>query len=151
MQTSCNKPELLTLSPREPTVKMPPLVFVAIVLQLFANKKGSGRGRRTAVGAIASYFEPRHDNMKAAITLDLALETVEQVAFKFHDLAAAQAGHVDVVALGPSLVEMLFPFQMHEVQFIDQAVALEEAEGAIHSHAIDLRIDATRLAQDLAG
>src|ERR1700758_3880453 len=151
MQLSCNKQGLTTVLQGHPTVKGPYLVFVASQLQLLANKNASVGGCRAAVGAIASHFETRDDDVKPAIALDLPFEAIEQVAFKFHDFAAAETGHVNVVALGPALVEMLFALEMHEVQFVDQAVALQQAEGAVHGDAIDLGVDAAGLAQDLAG
>ena len=78
-------------------------------------------------------------------------EAVEEIAFEFRDLAAAQAGHVNVVALGATLVEMLLSLHVHEVEFVDQAVALEQAEGAVDGDAINQGVEFASLAQDLAG
>ena len=104
-----------------------------------------------AGGAVASYFEAADYDVEVAVALDLALEAVEEVAFEFHDFSAAQAGHVDVVALWPALVVMLFALHVHEVELVDQPVALEQVDGAIDGDFIDLGIQFAGFAQDLAG
>jgi len=68
--------------------------------------------------AISADLQPAHHNVKPAFALNLALQPVEQVAFEFCDLSAAQAGHVDVVPLRPALIEMLLSLHVHEVEFI---------------------------------
>src|ERR1700691_977994 len=89
--------------------------------------------------------------MELAIALDLALQPVEKVALEFHDLAATQAGHVDVVALWPPLIKVLLALHVHEVEFIHQAMPLEQLESAIHRDSIYLGIEFARSAQNLAG
>lgn len=44
--------------------------------------------RRTALGAVPADFESSDDDMETAIPLNLSLQSVEQVAFKFRNLAA---------------------------------------------------------------
>ena len=82
---------------------------------------------------------------------DLALNAVEQFALEFLHLAAAQAGHVHVVALGTPFVEMPFAFDMQQVQLVHQPLLLQKSERSIYGHAIDLGIDAHGLAQNLRG
>ena len=89
--------------------------------------------------------------MEAAVALDLSLKPVEEIAFEFRDLAAAQAGHMDVVTLRTALVVMLLSLHVHEIEFIDQAMSLEQSEGAIDGDAVDVGIKAAGVAQDLAG
>lgn len=106
-------------------------------------------GSAAALGAVPTDFEPAHDNVKTAIALDLALQAVEKIALKFHDFAAAQACHMNVIALWTSLVKVLFALHVHEVKFIDQAMALEQAERAINRDAVNPRIQFARVAQNL--
>jgi hypothetical protein len=58
---------------------------------------------------------------------------------------------VDVVALGAALEVMFFTMHVHEIEFIDQAMSFEQAEGAVDGDAVDVGIEAAGVAQDLAG
>lgn len=89
--------------------------------------------------------------MELAVALDLSLEAVEEVALELRNLAAAEAGHVNVVALRAPLVVVLLALHMHEVEFVDQALALEQVNGAIDGDTIDLGVEFAGLAQNLAG
>ena len=89
--------------------------------------------------------------MKSAVALDLTFQTVEQITLKFHDVAAAQAGHVDMIPLRPALVEMLLAFHVHKIEFIDQAMALQQTQCAVNSDPVDVRIQLARAAENLAG
>src|ERR1700690_1679257 len=55
-----------------------------VVLSVFGLLGG------TALSAVTADFETGDDDMEAAISLDLAFETTEEVTLKFGDLAAAQ-------------------------------------------------------------
>ncbi len=90
--------------------------------------------------------------MEVAVALDFStwpLRRVEEVAFELLHLAAAQAGHVHVVALRTALVEVAVAFDVQQVELVRQALALEQAERAIDGDAIDVGIDARGLVQDL--
>jgi len=89
--------------------------------------------------------------MKSAVALDLALQAIKEIALEFHDLAAALAGHVDVIALRTALVEMLLALHVHQIQLIDQPVALQQTQRAINSDPVDLRVDPAGAAENLAG
>ena len=58
---------------------------------------------------------------------------------------------MDVISLRATLVIMLLALQMHEVEFIDESMALKQIEGAVDGNSIDVRIQSARLAKDLAG
>ncbi len=109
------------------------------------------RSAKTALSAVTAHFQPAHDDVELAIALDLSLEAVEQVAFEFHDLSAAQAGHMDMVALRTSLIIVLFALHVHEVEFVDQALPLEQFQRAINRDSIHLGIDFLGAPQNLAG
>ena len=89
--------------------------------------------------------------MKPAVALDLALQAVKEIAFEFHDLAAAQAGHVDVIALRAAFVVMFLALHVHEVELVHQPVPLQQTERAIHSHAVNSWVHPARAAENLAG
>ena len=89
--------------------------------------------------------------MEAAVALDLSLQAVKEIALEFRDLAAAQAGHVDVVALRAALVIMFLALHVHEIQFVDQAMSFEQTESAINGDSVDVGIETAGVAQDLAG
>lgn len=89
--------------------------------------------------------------MKPAIALNLTLQSIEKIAFKFGDLPATKACHVNVISLGSSLIVVLLTLQMHEIELIYKPVTLEQIERAIDRNSIDLRIQSTRLAENLAG
>jgi hypothetical protein len=107
------------------------------------------RGGGAALRAVSTYFQTRNDNVKAAITLDLAFETVEKVTLKLHDLAAAQARHVNMIALRTPLVKMLLTLHVHQIKFVDQPVALQEVERAVNRHAVNSGIQSLGMAEDL--
>jgi hypothetical protein len=111
----------------------------------------SGGWSGAALGAVTADFEAGDDYVEAAVALDLSLQSVEEITLEFRDLAAAQAGHVDVVTLRAALVKMFFSLHVHEIEFIDQAVPLEQTEGAVDGDAVDVGIEAAGVAQDLAG
>src|SRR5438445_13300384 len=126
---------------------------VAILLQPGATataRPGSGRRHASAMGAVAADFHSSYNDVELALALDLAFKPIEQIALELHYFSAAQARHVQVVALWSALVIMLLPFEMHQVQFVYQTMALEQGQRPVHRHAIDMRIDLPRLAQDLA-
>jgi hypothetical protein len=94
-------------------------------------------------------FESAYDDLKPAIALNLRFKAVEELALHFDNLSTAQASHVNVIALRTPLIIVLFPLHMHQIQLIHQAVAFQQVNGAIHSNAIDPRIDLPCLPQDL--
>ncbi len=101
--------------------------------------------------AISADLQPAHHNVETAFALNLALQPVEQVAFEFRDLPAAQAGHVDVVALRPAFIEMLLSLHVHEVEFIHQPVPFQKTESAINGDPVYARIELSGLSKNLSG
>ncbi len=81
----------------------------------------------------------------------MLLQPLETIAHEFRDLATAQASHVDVVALQFALVVVTLAVDVHQVEFVDQALALQQLQGAVHRAAVDAGIDLLRLAQNLTG
>lgn len=73
------------------------------------------------------------------------------VANELGDFSTAEACGVDVVTLGFSFVIVSLAMDVHEIEFIDQAMPLEQLESPVNRTAIDRRVEAPRLAQDLRG
>jgi hypothetical protein len=87
--------------------------------------------------------------MKTAVTLDLTFEPVKKVALELGDLSTAQAGHVNVITLGPSFVEVLLALHVHEIKFVHQAMAFQKLQRPVNGDSVDASVQAARLAKDL--
>jgi len=124
-------------------------IFCVRVFATICNALG-GRSS-AALGAISANFQAAHDDMEAAIALDLAFEAVEKIALEFHDLSATKTCHVNVIALRTAFVKMLFSLHVHQIEFVDQSVTLEQAEGAIDGNAVNSGIQFARVAENLRG
>jgi hypothetical protein len=79
-----------------------------------------------AVGAEAAYFCAGYCDFDAAVAGDLGFELLVEFAFEFADFAAADAGYVDVIARAVGFVEMAVAAEMQEIEFVDEALALQE-------------------------
>ena len=93
-----------------------------------------------AIGAVAAYFHAADQDVKTQFALDLAFQAIEEIALEFEDFPAAQAGHVQMIALWTTLIEVLLPFQVHEIEFVHQPVPLEKLERAVNRDPINGRI-----------
>jgi hypothetical protein len=100
--------------------------------------------------AVPANFQPADYNVETALALDLPLQAVKQITLKLGDFPAAQAGHMNVIALRPALVKVLLALHVHQVELVDQAMPLEQFESAIDGHAIDAGVKFARLAQNLS-
>src|SRR2546422_3099887 len=96
----------------------------------------AGRGLLPAGGAVAADFGAGDGDLHATIALDLTLKLLKQAALELADFTAAQASDVDVVAGAVAFVVVLVAADVQHVQLVDQAVALEQVQGAIHSDEI---------------
>ena len=56
-----------------------------------------------------------------------------------------------MISLRASFIKMFFALQVHEIEFIDQSLALEEVKGAVDGDAIDLRIEFLGAAKNSGG
>lgn len=112
---------------------------------------GSGTRCATAFRAITADLKPRDQDVKLAFALDLSLKPLEKIALELKYLAAAEACHMQMIALRTALVVVFLSLEMHQVQFINQAVALQQVQCAIDSDPVNVGIKPSRLAQNLAG
>ena len=108
-------------------------------------------GLTAAIFADAADFGAGDGDFDAAIVGDLTFQLLEEAGFKFADFATAQAGDVNVVARTVCFVIMLIAAEMQQIEFVDQAVALQEIERAVDGDAMDVGIDALRALEDFVG
>ena len=95
----------------------------SVGLQSDATIQLVGRSARCAVSA---NLHTADEDVKLTLALDLPFEPLEQIAFEFRDFAAAQARHMNVVTLRSALIKVLLALHVHQVQFVNQAVPLEQ-------------------------
>jgi len=57
---------------------------------------------------------------------------------------------MDVIALWAALVVVFLTLHVHEIKFVHQSMSLEQTQGAIDSHTIDVGIELSGVAQYLA-
>jgi hypothetical protein len=114
-----------------------------------SSRQGSGAGALAGV-AVAADFGASDGDFHAAIGFDLALELFEKAALYFPDLAAAEAGDMDVVAGTVAFVVVLVTVDVEQIEFIDQAVFFEQIERAVDGDAMNARIDSLSALEDRA-
>jgi len=102
-----------------------------------------------ALSAVPSDFQTGNNDVESTVTLDLPLEAVEEIAFKFQYLSAPKACHMDVIALRASFIEVLLPLHVHQVEFVHQSVPLQQLERSIDSNAVDARIYLASMPENL--
>lgn len=90
-----------------------------------------------AIRAEAAYFCTRYGDFDAAVVGNLALQFLVEFAFELANLSASHTRYVDMVARTVAFVEMAVAAQVKKVQLVDQALALQQIERAIHGDASD--------------
>jgi len=89
--------------------------------------------------------------VELALALNLAFQPLEEIALELLNFTAAQAGHVEMIAVGSPLIIVLFALKMHQIKLVDQPVALEKAQRAVDGDAVNPGIEFAGLAEKLAG
>lgn len=102
----------------------------------------------SAVGANSAYFRTADGDLDSGVTRDLPLQLFVQIAFDLADLAAADAGYMDVVARAVAFVEVPVAAEVKQIEFVDQAVALQKVDRAIDGNARDFRVDFLRAVEN---
>ena len=97
----------------------------------------SRRSPLAAIHAEAAYFGSRYGDFNAAVVGNLALQFLVEFAFKLANFSASHTRHVDMVAWAVTFVEMAVAAQVEKVEFVNQALAFQQVERAIHSDASD--------------
>ena len=99
---------------------------------------------RTPLAAIrteTSYFGPRYGDFDAAVVRNLAFQFFVELAFKLANFSASHARYVDMVARAMALVKVPVAAKVKKVEFINQALALQQVDRAIHGDASDPGVD----------
>ena len=102
-----------------------------------------------AIVADAAYFGARDGNLDAAVACDLVFQLIVEMALEFADFAAAEAGDVDVIARAVGFVIVAIAAQVEKVEFIDEALFLEEIDSAIDGDEMDFGADFLGAFEDL--
>jgi hypothetical protein len=72
-----------------------------------------------------------------------------EARFEFTDFATAEAGDVDMVARTVGFVIVTITAKMEKIEFVDQALFLEEIDGAIDGDEMDVWINFLGAAENL--
>ena len=87
--------------------------------------------------------------MDVAVACDLLFELFVEAGFEFADFAAAQTGDVDMIARAVGFVIVAIAAEVEEVEFVDEALALEKIDGAIDGDEMDFGINFLGAIEDL--
>lgn len=104
----------------------------------------------TAFRTIAADFRARNRDFDATVLGDLTLEFLVELAFEFADFSAADAGNVDMVARAMTFVKVAVSAKMQQIELVNQAVALEQINRAIHGDTCDAGIKFLGALEDFA-
>jgi len=72
---------------------------------------------------------------------NLFFELLVEARLEFTDLATAEAGDVDMVAGAVCFVIVAVAAEVQEIEFVDEALALEEIDGAVDGDQMNVGID----------
>jgi hypothetical protein len=87
-----------------------------------------------------AYFQANYSNLKLILPRDFGLELFEARARVLSDRSAFEADEVQVIKIGSGFIIVLFTFEVHQIQFVNQTQCLEQFQRAIDSGAVDLGI-----------
>jgi len=106
-------------------------------------------GGGEAVVTDAADFGARDGDLHVEVAGDLFLELLVKAGLEFADLAAAQAGYVDVVAWAMGFVVVAVAAKVEKVEFVDESFFLEEIDGAIDGDQVHGGVNFLRAGEDL--
>lgn len=104
-----------------------------------------------AIFAEPTDFRACDADFDVEIVGNLRFQILVKLRFKLADFSAANAGHMDVIARTVTLVIVAMAAQMQKIEFVDEAVTLEQVHRAIDRHTRDIGIDPLRAFEDLFG
>ena len=76
---------------------------------------------------------------------------MSEAGFEFADFAAAETGHVDVVAGAVGFVVVAVAAEMEEIEFVDEAFFFEEVDGAVDGDEVHGGVHFLGALEDLSG
>jgi hypothetical protein len=98
--------------------------------------------------AVTADFRAGNRNLDTAVARNLLLQFLVERAFDFANLPAAQAGNVDMIAWPVRFVEMAVAAEVQQVEFVNQALALEHLKRPVDSYARDVFVELLRALED---
>jgi len=102
-----------------------------------------------AIVADAADFGTRDGNLDVAITRDLIFELLVKAGFEFADLAATEAGDMNVVARAVGFVVVAIAPKVQEVKLVNEAFFLQQVDGAVDGDEVNFRADFLSAIEDL--
>src|SRR5262249_17996452 len=90
-----------------------------------------------ATVAIAPGLNANDLNAETTLTLDLTLQPLKQRTLKLLDPSAFQAGEVEMVAGRCRFVEVFLPFEVHQVEFVHEALTFQHGQRAIDGGLVE--------------
>jgi hypothetical protein len=102
------------------------------------------------IWAVAADLKPGYGDLEGTGVGHLLPDHLEIGGLELQDLGAAEAGDVQMITPGHTLVIVPFAPHVHQVQLIHEAVLLQEREGSIDGHAVDRRLRSLGPAEDLS-
>ena len=102
-----------------------------------------------AIFAEAADFGARDADFDVEIVGNLRFQILVKLRLKLAYFSAANAGDVNVIARAVAFVIVAMAAQMEKIEFIDEAVTLEQVHRAIDSHTRDIGIDPLRAFENL--
>jgi hypothetical protein len=99
---------------------------------------------------VSAYLQPRNQRVKAGVFLHLTFDPLKPFGYKFRNLPATQASHVNMVPAQSSLVVVYLATDMRSVKLVNQSLSLQQTQCAIHRAAIDAGVQFLCSAQNLA-
>src|SRR5439155_313747 len=97
-----------------------------------------------ALRAVAANFGARNRYLHVEVPRDLVFQLFVEAAFEFADLAAPQAGHVNVVPRTVRLVIVAVSAQVQQIQLIDQAFFFQQVDGSVDGDDVHARVNFLR-------
>jgi hypothetical protein len=102
-----------------------------------------------AIVADAADFGAGDSNLDIAVAGNLLLELFVETGLEFADLAAAEAGDMNVIAGAVGFVVVAVAAEVEKIELVDEALALEEVDGAVDGDEVDVGIDFLGAVEDL--
>jgi hypothetical protein len=102
-----------------------------------------------AIVADTTYFGAGDGHLDVTVGGNLLFELLIEARFKFADFAAAETGDMDVVAGAVGFVIVAIAAKVEEIEFVNQALALEKIDGAIDRDEMNFRVDLLGALEDL--
>lgn len=85
-----------------------------------------------------SCFETYYLNLKLVRRRDFMPQPLKLRSREFDDLSAREAGKMKMVPLGPDLVVMLLPVEVHQIELVNHAQLLQQLNRSIDGRTVDV-------------